>query len=670
MFSTRLLLPALAGLVALTAAVTGAVTTGSGTVPAPSPSPLAQPEDMPALRSGLDALSRGDTMAAIGFRDALTQGSPDRLILTWASALYGGADLSADELQSAVADLDGWPGLNAVRRHHERALAREGASTDAILRVFATREPETPEGAMALAGALLGQDKSAEATRRLGAFWRETKLDARDELAILGRYGSLIAKTDHCHRQEYMLYEDRIRSAGRVAPLCGRPALQEAWAAVTRGNANAAALLEKVPEGERSAGYTYALARFLRRSGQFAEAAQVMAGAPADPAELIDLDQWWVERRALAREMLDLKKYRVAYQIAAAQRGGRPGTVADAEFHAGWIALTFLDDPKTAAVHFATIATIADGPISNARAQYWLGRAVEAGAEGNAETHFRLAARYGTTFYGQLASARLGIAHLAIEPSVADLHDRRRFSNRAAVQAIARLEEVGHGWRGGLLYRDLAGELESPGEIALLARMAESRQDHYTALRVGKIAASRGLDVGGLAHPTGAIPDEAAIDAAGKALAYAIARQESEFNTGAVSHAGARGLLQLMPGTAREMASHVGLAYSGDRLTSDPAYNATLGAAYLAQQLERFSGSYILTFIAYNAGPRRASEWIGRYGDPRQMEIDAVIDWIERIPYGETRNYVQRVTENLQVYKQRLAGSTDPEKDLTAGRGG
>ena len=118
------------------------------------------------------------------------------------------------------------------------------------------------------------------------------------------------------------------------------------------------------------------------------------------------------------------------------------------------------------------------------------------------------------------------------------------------------------------------------------------------------------------------------------------------------------------------MASHVGLAYSGDRLTSDPAYNATLGAAYLAQQLERFSGSYILTFIAYNAGPRRASEWIGRYGDPRQMEIDAVIDWIERIPYGETRNYVQRVTENLQVYKQRLAGSTDPEKDLTAGRGG
>lgn len=669
MFSTRLFLPALAGALALTAAVTGAMTVGEGPVPAPSPSPLTVQEDMSALRTGLDALSRGDTAAAIGFRDAPPEDSPDRLILTWASALYGGTDLSTTQLQAAIDTLSGWPGLNAVRRNLERALAREGASTQTVLATFEDRAPETAEGMMALANALIATGRNEAAAARLGAFWRETKLDAGDERAILDRFGTSIAKADHCHRQEYMLYEDRIRSAERVATLCGRPALQAASAAVIRGNRNAGALLEKVPESERSAGYTYALARHLRRAGKYGEAAEVMLRAPADPAKLIDLDQWWVERRALSREMIDLKKYRTAYQIAAGQRGGRPGTVADAEFHAGWIALTFLDEPKAAAVHFATIAEIADGPISNARAQYWLGRSIEAGAEGDAQAHFRLAARYGTTFYGQLATARLGMARLAIDAPVADTHERRRFAARAAVQAIGRLEQVGHGWRAGLLYRDLAGELESPGEIALLARMAESRQDHYTALRVGKIAASRGLDVGGLAHPTGAIPDDAAIDAAGKALAYAIARQESEFNTGAVSHAGARGLLQLMPGTAREMAGQVGLAYSGDRLTSDPAYNATLGAAYLAQQLDRFSGSYVLTFIAYNAGPRRAEQWIARYGDPRGQPIDAVVNWIERIPYGETRNYVQRVMENLQVYKQRLSGQTDTLGDLTAGRG-
>ncbi|MCB1426905.1 MAG: lytic transglycosylase domain-containing protein [Zhengella sp.] len=665
---TRLVLPALAGVLALTAAVTGAMTLRDGVPPVPSSSPLSMAQDIAALRTGLDAISRGDVATALAARDSMAPGADDRRILTWAAALYGGSDLSSSQLEEAMADLSGWPGMAALRRHHERALARENAPPAAMLAAFAGREPETAQGAMALAEALLAEDRAGDAARRLGAFWRETKLDATDELAILSRFGPIIAQADHCHRQEYMLYEDRIRSAGRVAPLCGRPALLEAWAAVIRGRSDAASLLKAVPESERSAGYTYALARFLRRSGKFAEAAEAMAQAPADPAELIDLDQWWVERRALAREMIDLKKYRTAYAIASGQRGGRPGTVADAEFHAGWIALTFLGDAKAAAVHFATIASIADGPISNARAQYWLGRAIEAGAAGDATAHFRRAAQHGTTFYGQLASARLGMKQIDIAPPAADTHDRKLFAARPAVQAIGRLEEAGHGWRAGILYRDLAGELESPGEIALLAGMAESRGDHHTALRIGKIAAGRGLDVGGLAHPMGAIPDDAAIEAGDKALAYAIARQESEFNTGAVSHAGARGLLQLMPGTAREMAGQVGLAYSGERLTSDPAYNATLGAAYLTQQLERFSGSYILTFIAYNAGPRRAAQWIERYGDPRGMPVDAVIDWVERIPYGETRNYVQRVMENLQVYKQRLTGNATVEKDLTAGR--
>lgn len=667
MISTRVLLPALAGMLALSAAVTTAMQVRDKATPETPPATLAQPEEVSQLRAGLDALSSSDVDAALAARDSLPADTLDRRILTWATALYGGATLSSIQLKTAMQDLQGWPGLGAVRRHYERALAREAPSPATVLAAFSAQAPETTDGVTLLARALLASGETAKATALLGDFWRDTKLDATDELAILNKFGALIDKADDCYRQEFMLYEDRVRSAGRVAERCGRPALQEAWAAVIRGQRDAARLLAAVPEAERSAGYTYALARFLRKSGQFAQAAEVMAKAPADAAKLIDLDQWWVERRALARELIDLKKYRAAYRIAAGQRGGKPGTVADAEFHAGWIALTFLKDAKAAAVHFATIAEIADGPISNARAQYWLGRAIEAGASGVAEPHYRLAAHFGTTFYGQLAAARLGMDQLPIEPPTASDEDRARFDARPAVQAIGRLEQVGHGWRAGLLYRDLAGDLTSPGEIALLAGMAEARSDHYTALRVGKIAANRGIDVGGLAHPTGAIPADAAIAAADKALAYAIARQESEFNTGAVSHAGARGLLQLMPGTAREMASEVGLAYSGDRLTSDPAYNATLGSAYLARQMDRFSGSYVLTFIGYNAGPRRAQEWIGRYGDPRGQPIDAVVDWIERIPYGETRNYVQRVMENLQVYKQHLTGHADVVKDLTAG---
>jgi len=236
------------------------------------------------------------------------------------------------------------------------------------------------------------------------------------------------------------------------------------------------------------------------------------------------------------------------------------------------------------------------------------------------------------------------------------------------VQAIARLEQTGFTARADILYIDLAGALDSPGELALLAARAEQRGDHFLALRIGKVAAKRGIAVGALSHPVGAIPASAEISGAGAALAYAIARQESEFNVGAVSGANARGLLQLLPGTAKEMAKQNGLPYSLDRLTADAGYNATLGAAFLRDQLDNFDGSYVLTFVGYNAGPRRARQWMARYGDPRGKELDVVVDWIERIPYTETRNYVQRVMENYEVYKMRLSRRYDIAKDLVRGR--
>jgi len=201
------------------------------------------------------------------------------------------------------------------------------------------------------------------------------------------------------------------------------------------------------------------------------------------------------------------------------------------------------------------------------------------------------------------------------------------------------------------------------------ASFGSQRQgNHFLALRVGKWAASRGLNVGALAHPIGAIPSNANINGAGKALAYSIARQESEFNISAKSGVGALGLLQLMPGTAKEMAKKAGMAYAPGKLTTDPGYNATLGAHYLSEQLGRFSGSYVLTFAGYNAGPRRAQQWAERYGDPRGKSVEQVVDWIERIPFTETRGYVQRVMENYQVYKMRLTGQMDIARDLVHGR--
>lgn len=620
-----------------------------------------------ALIAGLDALSLSDPATARTLRNHMKEDSLERRVLTWAMALSASDTFSSGEIAAIARELGDWPGMLTLREHAERALYRENQRPRVVVSLLGDTEPRTLEGTMVLARSYVALGEEGKARALVSGFWRKAKLDATGETAFLEAFGDLLSRTDHRVRMEQMLYDTRVRSAERVAERAGGAALTKAWAAVIRGDRNAENLLDAVPEAERSAGYIFARTRFLRRAGRFDEAARLMLTAPRDAESLIDPDEWWVERRVLSRELLDTGDAETAYRVAAAHSAESPSRAADAEFHAGWYALRALKDAQKAAPHFARIAEIAEGPISNARANYWLGRAVEAGAPGDATASYEEAARFGATFYGQLATARLGRAALAADAPEPDDEDRRHFFAREMVRAIQSLEKTNHVWRAGSLYRKLAETLDKPGELTLLARMAEARGDYTTALRVGKIAAGRGLDIGALAHPVGAIPAAAAIPTTRQALAYAIARQETEFNPAAVSPAGARGLLQLMPATAREMARKSGLPYSRARLTTDPTYNATLGAAYLEEQLARFNGSYILTFAGYNAGPSRAAEWMERYGDPRGKPVDDIVDWIERIPYSETRNYVQRVMENLQIYKMRLTGRFDIVADISAG---
>ena len=620
------------------------------------------------LKNGLDALSSGNIARARVVRDNLPTNSLDRAILMWAIATSGADGVASGEIAEAAYALSGWPGLSRLRAGSERAMFRENPGPRTVLSAFGNSRPETMEGAILLARAQLSTGDTAQARATLARFWRTEKLDAKEEQAVIREFGNVIPAADHRFRMERMLYADRIASAERVAALAGGRELVRAFAAVTRNEKNAKSLIDAVPKAQRNAAWIFAESRRLRRADKHREAAAVMLKAPKDAASLVDPDAWWVERRVLSRELLDLGDARTAYQLAAAHAAESPSMAVDAEFHAGWYAFRGLNDARTGARHFARIAEIADGPISLSRAHYWLGRAAEAGGAGNARQHYERAAQYGTAFYGQLAAAKLGRSTIsATYPSPTDA-DRRNFENRQAVRAIRRLDQAGHGRRAEALYRGLAQELTSVGELALLAVSAERQGNHFLALRVGKWAAARGLPVGALSHPTGAIPANASISGPGKALAYAIARQESEFNTVARSSAGALGLLQLMPGTAKEMARKAGLSYSQGRLTSDPGYNATLGARYLDEQLARFSGSYILTFAGYNAGPRRAQQWVERYGDPRGKPVDQVVDWIERIPFTETRGYVQRVMENYQVYKMRLSGRMDIAADLVNGR--
>jgi soluble lytic murein transglycosylase len=582
--------------------------------------------------------------------------------------MRGGYDVPSADIAAASAMLKAWPGARTLRRNSERALFREKLEPRDAIAAFGSKIPETLEGVLLLARAHTALGEIGQARAVLSPFWRTETLEPRDEVRIIKEFSAVIPASDHRARMERMLYAERVNSAERVASLAGAEELAKAWTAVIRGEKKAAALLEAVPAGQRSAGFAFAEAKYLRKQEKYAEAAAVMLKAPTDRASVIDADAWWLERRALSRELSDDGDMKTAYRIAAAHAAESPVNAADAEFHAGWYAFRGLNDPSTGAKHFARLAGIAEGAISLARAYYWLGRTAEAGAPGDANSFYRKAAVHGTTFYGQLAAERVGGMVLSVDYPEPSGGDRDVFERREAVHAIRRLQQCGYNALADILYRELAADIINPRELALLVAMAEKRGNHNLALKIGKIAIAGGVDAGALSHPVGAIPASADISDAGEALAYAIARQESEFNVGAVSGAGARGLLQLLPGTAREVAKKAGLTYSKERLTTDAGYNATLGAAFLGEQLGRFDGSYVLTFAGYNAGPGRALQWIKRYGDPRGKDLDTVVDWIERIPFTETRSYVQRVMENYQVYKMRLSGKFDIAGDLVNGR--
>ena len=621
------------------------------------------------LRAGLDALSDRDPAAAILARDRLAKDSLDRHILTWAIAVSGQRGVPSWEIAAARRELKGWPGLAALRAHSERALAREKPPTADVLAAFGATQPETAEGAIALSRAFVATGEEARAAQMLRAFWRKEALSTDIESGILAEFGALLTPADHKARMDMLLYRDRATQAERFGELGKAQSLYRAFAAVIRKDKAAGKLIEAVDaRWRKDPAYTFLRIRHLRGKEEYRAAGKLFTAMPEDAALLVNPGAWWNEQRIVSRGLADLGDHRDAYRIAARHGADDPTDMVEAEFHAGWYALRDLGEPKTAAKHFQRILQASDRPLSLSRAWYWLGRAAEKGGPGEAKDYFTKAANFPGTFYGQLAGARLGRKALNVAYPTPTPEERARFNAREAVRAIDRLQAAGHGWRGDSLYRALAGELTSPGELALLAADAEKGGNHQLSLQIGKIAFGRGIDVAALAFPIGVIPDAANIAGSGKALAYAIARQESAFNPAAVSPANAQGLLQLMPGTAQGVAKRYGLAYSRERLTTDAAYNATLGAHYLGEQISDFGGSYVLTFIAYNAGPRRVPQWIARYGDPRGKPIDEVVDWIERIPFSETRAYVQRVMENYQVYKTRLGQKADIVHDLSAGR--
>lgn len=564
-----------------------------------------------------------------------------------------------------------WPNLDLLRRRAEQSLFEQNAPAAVIRAYFTDSPPTSPEGRAALAGAYFEAGDEAEAKALLRAAWIDPDLGEDSEKAILDRFGSRLTQEDHKARIDVLLYQDRsskIDAAKRVAAKLGDEETKkvEARAAVIRRARNAGKLLDALPDAAKSEpGVMFSRIQWLRRNGREEEAWKLLEAVPNDPKLLFDMDEWWVERRVNCRMALNSGKPKIAYRIAKNHGEVTGNSLIEAEFLAGWIALRHLQDAALARGHFEALrGAVSDGD-GIARAEYWLGRTHMAlGNVEQARAHYLNATQHGLEYYGQLAAQALLEVPRPISLEIASTPlpteaDVQRFLARDAVRAIGALRAVGLENLTPYFFFELARHLTSPGEVALLARLARSMDMMQVSVRLSKIALNRGVPVVDYAFPIDVMPlYEPLNDGVEPALLHALSRQESEFNTNANSPAGARGMMQIMPATARGIARAYNVRYSVSRLTSEPSYNVMLGAAHLRDLVDDFGGSYAMALAAYNAGPGRVMEWIGQFGDPRSSDVD-MVDWVEHIPFTETRHYVQKILESLQVFRARLHGGED-----------
>ncbi len=578
---------------------------------------------------------------------------------------------SVERYRAFISANPSWPSQSFLRRRLEAAMWDDRREDSVAWSWFENESPLSAKGRFVLAKAMLARGDRANAERLVREAWRNDAMSEETENNALEQFGALLTAGDQKARMDTLLYGSEHEAATRAAKRLGAGyvALAKARIATYRKAPNTRALLEAVPrELHNDPGFIFSKIQLLRREEKFADAAQLMLAAPKDPNRLHNLDEWWIERRLLARKMIDSGEFRSAYLIARdAALPSRDIYRTEQEFTAGWIALRFLNDPATAAQHFARIGVGSVNPTTLARAGYWQGRAAEAmGRQQEARAAYARAAEQSTSYYGQLARAKLGLPQLDL--SSVPSGRGRNVERLEVVRAVQLLYELDEGEIAIPILADM-GENGDPDALVGLGELTARYSDARGMLLVGKAALNRGLPFDHYAYPVNGIPHFTPIGPeVERSIVYAIARQESAFNPAVVSPAQAYGLMQVTPDAARYVCKRHGATYDLVRLKRDPAYNATLGAAELGGLLEDYRGSYIMTFAAYNAGRGSVKKWVERYGDPRESKVDAV-DWVELIPFSETRNYVQRIMENLQVYRSRFGGGSKLQIEADLHRG-
>jgi soluble lytic murein transglycosylase len=574
--------------------------------------------------------------------------------LQWLWLTSPGANTDFKHVSAFIRKHPDWPYQSILERHAEDLLV---ASIDeaTVLAWFKDREPRTGWGRVRLAEAKMASGERAEGLALLRRAWAENNFTRAHARAVYRHHKKDLRTEDHVARLDRLIW-DRRRSAARgMLSLVdrGHRRLAEARMALMRRSGNVDALIARIPANlKSSAGLAYERTRWRRQKGLDERAREYLL----NPLKNMERpDKWWNERSILARQALVDGHVTEAYRMIKDHGLKEGADFAEAEWLAGWVALTFLRDAEVALNHFKVLFDGVNYPVSKARAAYWSGRAADAlGRPKLSKKWYGLAAKHPTTYYGQLAVLRLHGANTNLnlppdpQPTAKDVD---RFKDLELVHVARILAEAGADRLLRPFFLRLNDMAQSPGEHALVAGLAISLGRPDLAITSAKRSAQAGVILTSLSYPEVPLLTKTSEDES--PLIHAVSRQESQFDPRAVSAAGARGLMQLMPRTARLVARKMKVRYARSRLISDPDYNARLGTRYLTGLVDKYQGSYPLALAAYNAGETRVNRWIRQWGDPRKGEIDTV-DWIELIPYAETRNYVQRVMEGLQVYRQRL----------------
>ena len=601
------------------------------------------------LATAMDEMRDGNWAAAM--ITARGDGQVGLDVILWHWLRSGNGD--ARQLIDFVTRNPDWPGMPYLREKSEAAIVE--ASHDAVRAFFADQGPRTGTGALSYARALRAAGRGGEADAEIVLAWRTLALSSEERAAFLADHAALL-KPHHAARLDMALWKRWSANARAMLPLVsdGERALAEARLALQSESGGVDGLIEAIPAAlQNDPGL--ARDRFAWRVAKrrMSDAVALLLAQSTSAENLKEPWAWAGPRPDMIRDAMRDGRYQEAYKIASTHFLTEGSDFAALEWLAGYVALRFLNQPEKAVDHFRNHLLAVDTPISLGRAGYWIGRAEEAaGNTQAAQQAYEFGGAYQTSFYGLLAAEKAGIDP---DPRLSGDEEfpswqTAEWLNSSVYQAAVLLLAADELDLGERFLTHLAESLDRSQIGQMGAMLADLKRPHIQVM-LGKRAAQVGLEVHApyyALHPLVErdfpLPTE---------MVLAIARRESEFDPKVISHAGARGLMQLMPRTAEAVSGWVGKDYELSKLTSDPEYNAELGSAYLAKLAQDFNGNVVMMAAGYNAGPSRPQRWMEQFGDPRQGGID-VVDWIEMIPFDETRNYVMRVSESLPVYRARL----------------